>query len=89
MKKRSNIRELMGFAGRHRYLTYASWVLSVISAALALLPFVYIFFIVREVIEAAPNFAQAEHIVFYGWMAVAFAPSSDESRTRRMQLPSV
>ena len=76
MEKRSNIRELMGFAGRHRYLTYASWVLSVISAALALLPFVYIFFIVREVIEAAPNFAQAEHIVFYGWMAVAFALGS-------------
>ena len=23
------------------------------------------------------------------WMAVAFAPSSEESRTRRMQLPSV
>ena len=36
MKKRGHLAELMRFAGRHRYLTYASWVLSAVSAALAL-----------------------------------------------------
>ncbi len=76
MKKRGHLAELMRFAGRHRYLTYASWVLSAVSAALALVPFVYIFLIIREVIAAAPDYSQAVHIVFNGWMAVAFSFAS-------------
>lgn len=68
--------ELMQFAGKHKYLTYSSWILSVISAALALVPLVYIFFIIKEVIEVAPDFSQAENIVFNGWMAVVFALAS-------------
>lgn len=72
-KKKSNLRELMFFADRHKYLTYLSWMLSIISAVFALIPFVYIFFIVKEVIHIAPNFAYATHIVFNGWMAVLFA----------------
>ncbi len=75
-KKRSNLSELMQFAGNHKFLTYSSWILSVISAALALIPFVYIFFIIKEVIEVAPDFSNATHIVFNGWMAVAFALGS-------------
>ncbi len=75
-RKRRNLSELMQFAGKHKYLTYSSWVLSVISAALALVPFVYIFFIIKEVIEVAPDFSQATHIVFNGWMAVVFAIAS-------------
>lgn len=73
MKKQSNLKELMYFAGKRRYLTYASWILSGISAALALLPFVFIFFIIKEVIEVAPNFSEATGIVHNGWMAVLFA----------------
>ncbi len=75
-KKKGNLAELMQYAGKHRYLTYSSWVLSVISAALALVPFVYIFFIIKEVIEVAPDFSQATNIVFNGWMAVIFALAS-------------
>lgn len=75
-KKKGNLSELMRFAGRHKYLTYSSWALSVISAALALVPLVYIFFIIKEVIEVAPDFSQATHIVFNGWMAVIFAVAS-------------
>lgn len=63
----------MSYAGRHKYLTYASLVLSVISAVLALLPFVFIFFIIKEVIEVAPNFSDAVNVVRNGWMAVLFA----------------
>ena len=73
LKKQGNLAQLMAYAGKHRYLTYASWVLSAVSAALALVPLVYIFLIVREAIGAAPDFTQAENLVFYGWMAVAFA----------------
>lgn len=75
-KKKGNLSELMQFAGKHKYLAYSSWVLSVISAALALVPLVYIFFIIKEVIEVAPDFSQATNIVFNGWMAVVFAFAS-------------
>lgn len=73
MKKNKNLSELMSFAGNHKYLTYSSLILSVISAILALLPFVFIFFIIREVIEVAPNYSEAVHVVHNGWMAVLFA----------------
>ena len=63
----------MGYAGKHKYLTYSSLILSVISAVLALLPFVFIFFIIKEVIGVAPNYSQAVHVVHNGWMAVLFA----------------
>ena len=73
LKKRKNISELMQFAGKHKYLTYSSWVLSIISATFALIPFIFIFFIIKEVIEVAPDFSKAMNIVFNGWMAVLFA----------------
>lgn len=73
MKKQSNLFQLMGYAGGHRYLTYLSLVLSAVSAVLALFPFVFLFFIIREVLEAAPNYAQATQVVHNGWMAVLFA----------------
>lgn len=73
MKKNKNLSELMSYAGKHKYLTYSSLILSVISAVLALLPFVFIFFIIREVIEVAPNFSEAVGVTRNGWMAVLFA----------------
>lgn len=73
MKKNKNLSELMGYAGKHKYLTYASLILSVISAFLALLPFVFIFFIIKEVIEVAPNYSEAADVVRNGWFAVLFA----------------
>lgn len=73
MKKNKNLSELMSYAGKHRYLTYLSLVLSVISAILTLLPFVFIFFIIKEVIEVAPNFSEAVNVSRNGWMAVIFA----------------
>ena len=73
MKKNKNLSELMSYAGKHRYLTYASLILSVISAFLALLPFVFIFFIIKEVIEVAPNYSEAVDVVRNGWLAVVFA----------------
>ena len=70
MKKQSDLSRLMGYAGNHRYFTYASWVLS---AASALVPFVYIWKILRDVLNAAPDYVQAVNIPHYGWMAVLFA----------------
>ena len=73
MKKRSDFSRLMGYAGNYRYFTYASWVLSAVSALVALVPFVYIWKILRDVLNAAPDYAQAVSIPHYGWMAVLFA----------------
>ena len=73
MKKQSDLSRLMGYAGNYRYFTSASWVLSAVSALVALVPFVYIWKILRDVLNAAPNYAQAVNIPHYGWMAVLFA----------------
>ena len=73
MKKQSDLSRLMGYAGTYRYLTYASWGLSALSALMALVPFVYIWKILRDVLNAAPDYAQAVNIPHYGWMAVLFA----------------
>lgn len=73
MKKQSNLSRLLGYAGGHRILAYASWVLSASSALIALVPFWYIWKIIKEVLEVAPDFGQAENLTHYGWMAVLFA----------------
>lgn len=73
LKKNSNLQRLMGYAGKHKYFTYASWVLAAISALAALVPFLYIWAIIRDVLEAAPNFQNAVNLPHYGIMAMLFA----------------
>ena len=73
MKKQSNLSRLLEIAGSHKYLTYASWVLSAISALIALVPFYYIWKMIKEVLEVAPNFGQAQSLTGNGWMAELFA----------------
>ena len=73
MKKQSNLSRLMGYAGGYRFLTYASWVLSAGSALLSLVPFWYIWRVIKAVLESAPNYGEAVHAAHYGWMAVLFA----------------
>ena len=73
MKKQSNLSRLLDYAGTYRILTYLSWVLAAAGALLALVPFGYIWRILREVIEVAPQYENAVHVTQYGWMAVAFA----------------
>ena len=73
MKKSSDLSRLLGYAGGRRVLTYLSWVLSAVSALVALVPFWYIWRILKEVLETAPDFVAAIHIVPCGWRAVGFA----------------
>lgn len=74
--RKSNLRRLLEYAGPLRFLTYASWILSAVSALMALAPFVYIWMILRDVINVAPHFEQAENIVPYGWAALMWAIGS-------------
>ena len=73
MKKQSNLSRLLDYAGKKRILTYLSWVLSAASALLTLVPFWYIWRILKEVIAVAPQYENAVHVTRYGRMAVAFA----------------
>lgn len=72
-KKPSGFARLMQYAGRRKYLTYLSFVLSFVSSLVALIPLLYIFFIIKEVIEVAPDFAKAVSIVHNGIVAVVFS----------------
>lgn len=73
MKKESSLSKLFAYAGKFRYLTIASWILSVISAWLALVPFYYIWRIMKEVLSVASDFGKAAHLKEYGWAAIGFA----------------
>lgn len=73
MKKESSLSKLLAYAGKFRYLTITSWILSVISTWLALVPFYYIWRIMKEVLSVAPDFGKAAHLKEYGWAAVGFA----------------
>lgn len=73
MKKQSNLSRLMGYAGRHKILTCLSWVLSAVSALLALVPFWYIWRIIHDILEVSPDFSKARNVTRYGWFAVLFA----------------
>lgn len=72
-KNESNFLRLMGFAENYKCLTYISLLLSGVSSALALLPFYYIWKIIKEVLEVMPNFENAAGIVKNGVIAVVFA----------------
>ena len=63
----------MDYAGNFRYLTFISLVLSALSALVALLPFVYIWKVIKEVLDVAPNYTAAETTAHNGWMAVLFS----------------
>ena len=76
MKKQSDLSRLLGYAGPYKVLTIASWLISAVSALVALLPYIYIWRLIREVLEVAPNFSQAQNLAHNGWMAVLFAVAS-------------
>ena len=67
-KKKPILQPLLAYAGKRKVLTYLSMVISGVSQLLALVPFLYIWAILRDVIAG-----DYSRIVHYGWMAVAFA----------------
>ena len=68
MKRNSDLNRLMQYAGKYRILTYLSWILSALSAVLALLPFICIWLIIRSVLDGG-----YEGITEYGIYAVVLA----------------
>lgn len=72
-KKSKPTQRLFEYAGNYKYLTIASWVLATISAFVALIPFYFIWKLIKEVLRVAPDFDRAQHLASYGWSAVGFA----------------
>lgn len=73
MKKESSLSKLFAYAGNFKYLTIASWILSIISAWIALLPFYEIWKMMKEILRVAPDYGKARNLASYGWLAVGFA----------------
>lgn len=71
--KKSFMKELIGYAGKRKILIPLSRIFSAMSGALAVVPFVFIWLIIKEVIELNGNYASANGIAFNGWMALLFA----------------
>ncbi len=73
MKKKSYLSRLFEYAGNYKYLTILSWILSAVSAWIALVPFYFIWRIIKEILAVAPDYSQAQNLSSYGWSAVGFA----------------
>lgn len=71
--KQSPISRVFQFAGNYKYLMMASWVLAFISAFVSLVPFYFIWKLIKEVLSVAPNYNEAQNMAAYGWSAVGFA----------------
>ena len=56
-KKPSSIQRLFEFAGNYKYLAVASWILAAISA---LVPFYFIWRLIKEVLRVAPDYAKTQ-----------------------------
>ena len=76
MKKQSNLSRLINYAGPYKVLVYLSWILSGVSAVLALLPFYFLWKIIQEVLNVMPDFAQATELTYNGLMALITAVAS-------------
>lgn len=73
LKKQSSLARLFEYAGNYKYLTILSWIFSVVSAWIALVPFYYIWRVIKEILDVAPHYENAGNIADYGWHAVGFA----------------
>ena len=78
MKKNSEIARMFRYAGNRHWLTVMGMILAGLSTVLSMVPFVCIWFVVRDMINALQkgDIALAEHSSTYAWMAAGFAALS-------------
>lgn len=75
MKKNSEISRMFQYAGTRHWLTILAMVLAGISTVLSMIPFVCIWFVVRDMLTAltAGDIHLASHSTQYAWWAVGFS----------------
>ena len=72
-KKQNALGTLLGYAGGHRGLTFLGLALSAVSMVCSMVPYICIWLAARALIAAAPDWARAQGLASYGWLAFAFA----------------
>lgn len=70
LKEKSTLSKLLRFADNYSLLIIVAVILSAMSAVISLIPFICIWFIIKDIFSALPNVAQATETIKYGWMAV-------------------
>lgn len=75
MKKDSEISRMFKYAGRRHWLTIVAMVLAGLSTVLSMIPFVCIWFVVRDIVNAliAGDIGLAANSVHYAWWAAGFS----------------
>ena len=72
-EKKNDVAVLLEYAGSRRGLTFLGLALSAVSMLLSMAPYICIWLAARDLIEAAPEWTQAQNVFKYGWIAFAFA----------------
>ena len=72
-KKQSDVAVLLGYAGSYKGLTFLGLGLSAVAMVLGMAPYICIWLVARDLIDAAPDWTQAAGAARYGWMAFGFA----------------
>lgn len=75
-EQKLGLRYLLGFAGKRRSLLYLGCALSAAAMLLTFGPYICIWLVARDLIAVAPDWAAAENLAFYGWLAFWFALAS-------------
>ena len=73
MEVKQNRRTLFSFAGRYKYFTIISCVLSAISSIIALVPYVYIWIIIKKIFEVFPEISNLKDVEIYAMSAVKYS----------------
>ncbi|WP_228451975.1 ABC transporter ATP-binding protein [Chryseobacterium sp. G0186] len=68
-KRKNGIARLLEIAGRRKMLLFLSGFLSVIHAFLSLVPYILVFYIIRELTKETVNFSLARQYIIYAVMA--------------------
>ncbi len=89
MKKDSEISRMFQYAGKHHILTILGMILAGISTVFSMIPFVCIWFVVRDMLHAltAGDIRLASMSGTYAWMAVGFSVLSIEAVINGQPLP--
>lgn len=72
-EKKLGLKDLVPYMGKRKILLVFSMLFSAISGVLALVPFVYLWLIIKEVVVANGDFSLCVNIVKNGWMCFMFA----------------
>lgn len=68
-KGRNPLLALIDFAGERKGLAVGGCVLSAVNGILSILPFVFVWFVIREFVQVAPRWSEAQNASAYAWAA--------------------